>query len=168
MLTRAYDDKYWPADLLPVRDQLPRVKAVVVFGGEVPDGCLELDALLAESDVVTLHASLTPASTGLLDDRRLRLMKPTAFIVNTSRGPIVGEAAFIDTMKRRAIRRAALDVFNIEPLPKGHPLATLDNVVLSPHLGYASEDNMRQYFIDAVENLEAWLGGNPIRVMGAH
>ena len=124
--------------------------------------------LFRRSDIVSVHLVLSERTTNLIGAKEFALMKPDSIFVNTSRGPIVDEAALVDTMKRRAIRRAALDVFNIEPLPKGHVLTTLDNVVLSPHLGYASEDNMRQYFVDAVENLEAWLAGNPIRVMAHH
>ena len=124
--------------------------------------------LFRRSDVLSVHLVLSERTTNLIGAKDFALMKPDSIFVNSSRGPIVDEAALVDTMQRRAIRRAALDVFNIEPLPKGHVLTTLDNVVLSPHLGYASEDNMRQYFVDAVENLEAWLAGNPIRVMGAH
>ncbi len=123
------------------------------------------EELFARSDVLSVHLVLSERTTNLIGTKEFALMKPDSIFVNTSRGQIVDEAALIDTMQRRAIRRAALDVFNIEPLPKAHALTALDNVVLSPHLGYASEDNVRQYFVDAVENLESWLAGNPIRVL---
>ncbi len=123
------------------------------------------DELFARSDIVSVHLVLSDRSRGLVGAKEFGLMKPDSIFVNTSRGPIVDEAALIDTMQRKAIRRAALDVYNIEPLPAGHPLSKLDNVVLSPHLGYASEDHVRQYFVDAVENIEAWFAGEPIRIV---
>ena len=105
----------------------------------------ELDALLAESDVVTLHASLTPASTGLLDDQRLRLMKPTAFVINTSRGPLVDEASLIAALREGRLAGAGLDVFDQEPLPAGHPLTTLPTAVLTPHLGWTTDAGYAQF-----------------------
>lgn len=122
------------------------------------------DELFARADIVSVHLVLSDRTRGLVGAREFGLMKPDSIFVNTSRGPIVDEAALVDTMQRKAIRRAALDVYDIEPLPVDHVLRKLDNVVLSPHLGYASEDNYRQYFVDALENIEAWLAGNPIRV----
>lgn len=123
------------------------------------------EELFRRADVVSVHLVLSDRTRGLIGAPEFALMRPDAIFVNTSRGPIVDEAAFIDTMRRGAIRRAALDVYDVEPLPKDHPLRTLDNVVLSPHLGYASEDNMRQYFHDAIENIEAWFAGKPIRIV---
>jgi phosphoglycerate dehydrogenase-like enzyme len=122
------------------------------------------EELFSRSDIVSIHLVLSDRTRGLVGAKEFALMRPDAIFLNTSRGPIVDEAALIDTLQRKAIRRAALDVYDIEPLPKDHVLRTLDNVVLSPHLGYASEDNYRQYFVDGVENIEAWFAGAPIRV----
>lgn len=121
--------------------------------------------LFARSDIVSVHLVLSDRTRGLVGVPEFAAMRPDAIFVNTSRGPIVDEAAMIDALQRKAIRRAALDVYDIEPLPVDHPLRSLDNVVLSPHLGYASEDNIRQYYVDGVENIEAFLAGKPIRIV---
>lgn len=121
--------------------------------------------LFARADVVTVHLILSDRTRGLIGAAEFAAMRPDAIFVNTSRGPIVDEPALLDTMRRKAIRRAALDVYDVEPLPVDHPLRRLDNVVLSPHLGYASEDNIRQYYVDGVENIEAFLAGKPIRIV---
>lgn len=122
------------------------------------------EELFRRSDVLSVHLVLSDRTRGLIGAPEFALMKPDAIFVNTSRGPIVQEAALIDVLKRKAIGRVALDVYDVEPLPKDHVLRTFDNLVLSPHLGYASLDNYRQYFVDAVENLEAWFDGKPIRI----
>lgn len=126
----------------------------------------DLDALLAESDVVTLHASLTPASTGLLDDRRLRLMKPTAFLVNTSRGPLVDEQALIAALRDGRLAGAGLDVFDQEPLPAGHPLTTLPTAVLTPHLGWTTDAGYAQFAAAACDVLFAFLDGRDVPGFG--
>lgn len=123
------------------------------------------EELFRRSDVVSVHLVLSERTRGLIGAPEFALMGPDSIFVNTSRGPIVQEAALIDTLQRKAIGRAALDVYDVEPLPKDHPLRKLDNVVLSPHLGYASKDNIRQYFVDTVENIEAFLAGKPIRIV---
>ena len=92
-------------------------------------------------------------------------MKPSAILVNTSRGPIVEEAALIEALRARRIRAAGLDVYDEEPLPPDHPLRGLDNVVLTPHLGYVTEGTYRMFFEDMVENIEAWRAGAPVRVL---
>ena len=92
-------------------------------------------------------------------------MKSTAIFVNTSRGPIVDEAALIDVLKSGRIRGAGLDVYDIEPLPAHHPFRTMENVVLSPHLGYATQANFRAYYADTVECIIAWRNGAPVRVV---
>jgi phosphoglycerate dehydrogenase-like enzyme len=97
----------------------------------------------------------------------LALMKPAAFLVNTSRGPIVDESALIDALRNRRIGGAGLDVFDAEPLPVDHPLRKLDNVVLTPHLGYVTEDNYRAYFKDMVADIRGFLDGKPINVLSA-
>jgi phosphoglycerate dehydrogenase-like enzyme len=92
-------------------------------------------------------------------------MKPSAFLINTSRGPLVHEGALLDTLRNRRIAGAGLDVYNEEPLPVNHPLLELDNVVLSPHLGYVTTDNFRGFFTNAVEDIVAFQKGAPVRVI---
>jgi glyoxylate reductase len=128
-------------------------------------GGLPLDELLATADVVSLHVPLTEESRRLIDAAALARMKPTAVLVNTSRGPIVDEAALVDALRRRAIAGAALDVFDVEPLPAGHPLLALDNVVLTPHVGYVTKETYEVFYGDAVEDVLAFLDGNPVRVI---
>jgi D-3-phosphoglycerate dehydrogenase len=123
------------------------------------------EALLQQADFVTIHVVLSPRSRGLIGAQELALMKPTAFLLNTSRGPIVEEVALINALRNRRIAGAGLDVFDIEPLPVDHPLRTLDNVVLSPHLGYVTTDNFRGCYTGVVEDIRAFLDGKPIRVM---
>ena len=122
-----------------------------------------LDRLMAESDVLTIHTILSQRTRGIIGDAQLRLMKPTALLVNTSRGPIVNEAALLSALREKRIRGAALDVFDVEPLPVDHPLRTLDNVLITPHLGYVSEASYRIYFNDVVADIAAWLDGKPLR-----
>jgi phosphoglycerate dehydrogenase-like enzyme len=128
----------------------------------------ELDALLAEADVVTIHASLTPTSRGLLDARRLALMKPSAYLINTARGPIVDEEALISALAARRIAGAGLDVFDVEPLPAGHPFTTLDNVVLAPHLGWTTDDGYRRFAESAADVLLAYLDGREVPQFKGH
>lgn len=125
-----------------------------------------LDTLLREADVVTIHLILGKASRGLIGSRELGLMKPTALLVNTSRGPIVDEAALIDALANRRIAGAALDVFDREPLPLDHPFRRLDTVIATPHIGYVTEATYRVYFTEALEDIAAWLAGTPVRVVG--
>ena len=137
-----------------------------------PDRCREVgveyagkEDLLAQADFVTIHVVLSPRTRGLIGAKELGLMKPTAYLVNTSRGPIIDEAALISALKDRRIAGAGLDVFDIEPLPSDHPLRRLDNVVLTPHLGYVSLQNYRAYFAGVVEDIRGFLDGKPVRVM---
>ena len=123
------------------------------------------DDLLRRSDIVTIHLVLSGRSRGLLGAEDLRQMKPTAYLVNTSRGPIVDEAALVAALRDRTIAGAALDVFDVEPLPAGHPFRDLDNVVLSPHVGYVSKENYQVFYGDAVEDILAFLAGAPVRVI---
>jgi phosphoglycerate dehydrogenase-like enzyme len=119
----------------------------------------ELDDLLRESEVVSLHAALTPGSRGLIDARRIALMKPSAVLVNTARGAIVDEAALVAALAERRIAGAGLDVFDLEPLPAGHPLARLDNVVLTPHLGWPTDQAYARFSEAAADVLLAYLDG---------
>jgi phosphoglycerate dehydrogenase-like enzyme len=123
------------------------------------------EALLAEADIVSLHVVLSPRTRGLIGPKELALMKATAYLVNTARGPIVDEAALIAALKDKRIAGAGLDVYDIEPLPADHPLRALDNVVLSPHLGYVTVENFRTCYAGVVENIRAFLDGKPIRLL---
>lgn len=138
-----------------------------------PERCAEvgvthagsLDNLLRESDVVSLHVTLNEKSRGLLGARELALMKPDAYLVNTSRGPLIDEQALIAALSERRIAGAGLDVFDREPLPEDHPLRRLDNVVATPHLGYVTLEGYRIFYGQAVEDIRSWLAGKPVRVL---
>ena len=125
------------------------------------------EALLSESDVVTIHLVLSGRTRGLIGATELSLMKPSAYLVNTSRGPIVDEAALIDVLRSGAIAGAGLDVFDIEPLPVDHPLRSIPNTVLTPHMGYVTSETYRVFYGDAVEDISAFLAGSPVRVISA-
>jgi phosphoglycerate dehydrogenase-like enzyme len=126
-----------------------------------------LDELLRTSDIVTIHLVLSNRTRGLIGARELGLMQPTALLINTSRGPIVDETALVATLKEKRIVGAGLDVFDKEPLPAGHPLRSLENVVATPHLGYVTEETYRLCYGEAVENIAAWLAGKPARIVKA-
>jgi phosphoglycerate dehydrogenase-like enzyme len=126
---------------------------------------VEKDALFAQADIVTLHVNLNDSSRGLVGAAELGRMKPTAYLVNTSRGPVVEEAALLAALKRRKIAGAAIDVYDVEPVAKGHPYFELDNVIVTPHLGYVIEENLRINYTSAVENIRAFLDGKPIRLV---
>jgi phosphoglycerate dehydrogenase-like enzyme len=119
--------------------------------------------LFAESDVVTIHMPLSDVSRGLVAAQDLAQMKPTAYLINTSRGPIVDEPALVDALSERRIAGAALDVYDTEPLPPQHPLRSLRNTLLLPHIGYVTTDNYRAWFGQVVEDIVAWAEGSPIR-----
>jgi len=123
--------------------------------------------LLRQADFITIHVVLSPRTRGLMGAKDLSLMKPTAYLINTSRGPIVEEAALVAALTEKRIAGAGLDVFDVEPLPLDHPLRRLDNVVITPHLGYVSVQNYRAYFAGVVEDIRAWLDGKPVRAMTA-
>lgn len=123
------------------------------------------DDLFARADVLSVHLVLSGRSRGLVGAPELAAMKPTAMLVNTSRGPIVDEAALVDALRRKEIAVAALDVYDVEPLPSEHPLRTLDNVVLTPHIGYVTREAYEIFYRDAVEDIAAFQAGSPIRVM---
>jgi phosphoglycerate dehydrogenase-like enzyme len=125
------------------------------------------DDLLARSDVVTIHTRLSDRTRGLVGAREIELMKPSAVLVNTSRGPIVDERALLAALRRRAIAGAALDVYDREPLPADHPLREAPRTLLTPHLGYVSDGNYEIFYRDAVEDIAAFLRGEPVRVLNA-
>jgi phosphoglycerate dehydrogenase-like enzyme len=130
-----------------------------------PYGVTAVDkrTLFAESDVLTIHMPLSDASRGLIGAEDLALMKPTAYLINTSRGPIVDEAALVAALREQRIAGAGLDVYDVEPLPPDHPLRSLRNTLLLPHIGYVTTDNYRVWFGQVVENILAWSDGAPIR-----
>jgi len=123
------------------------------------------DDLLERSDVVSLHLRLSDRTRGILGARDLSLMKPTAFLVNTSRGPLVDESALVEALASGGIAGAGLDVFDEEPLPAGHPLLTAPRTVLSPHLGYVTDGGYEVFYGDAVEDIVSWQAGAPLRVL---
>jgi phosphoglycerate dehydrogenase-like enzyme len=121
--------------------------------------------LLKESDWLSLHLILSERSKSIIGAAELALMKSSAWLVNTSRGPLVDEAALIEALAKRGIAGAALDVFDTEPLPTGHPFRTIDNVLCTPHLGYVTQGTYKVFYEDTVYNLLAWMDGSPIRLM---
>ncbi|WP_437745343.1 D-2-hydroxyacid dehydrogenase family protein [Sorangium sp. So ce1504] len=121
------------------------------------------DDLFAGADVVSVHLVLSPRTRGLVGAAELGRMKPTAFLVNTSRAPLVDEAALLAALRARRIAGAALDVFEPEPLPADHPLLALDNTVITPHLGYVTEEGYRLVYGQAVEDIRAFLDGKVLR-----
>ncbi len=128
---------------------------------------VDRDALFRESSVVVVCQKLSDRTRGLVGAHELALLGPTGYLVNTSRGPIVDEAALVAALTDGTIAGAGLDVFDTEPLPLDHPLRTLDNVVVTPHLGYVSREAYRIFYGEAVEDVLAWLDGSPVRVLTA-
>jgi phosphoglycerate dehydrogenase-like enzyme len=123
--------------------------------------------LFRNADIITIHLVLSERSRGLIGAKELGLMKKSAYLINTSRGPIVDEKALIAVLSAKQIAGAGLDVFDAEPLPLDHPFRKMDNVVITPHLGYVSEQNYRKYFPDIAEDIRAFLDGKPVRVIAA-
>jgi D-3-phosphoglycerate dehydrogenase len=135
-----------------------------------PEKCAEAgvsyaskEELFENADVITVHVVLGPRSRGLVGKEDLLRMKPTAYIVNTARGPIIDEAALLEVLQQKKIAGAGIDVFSVEPLPVDHPFRKLDNMVLTPHLGYATEDSFRNHYTQMVEGIDAWFKGEPLR-----
>ena len=126
---------------------------------------VDKDVLLRESDVVTLHLVLSDRSRNTIGAAELALMKPTAHLVNTSRGPLVDTAALEAALRDGTIAGAALDVYDVEPLPAGASIASAPNTVLTPHLGYVTRQNYGHFYGGALEALKAWMAGAPIRVI---
>lgn len=129
-------------------------------------GYVTKDELFAQADIVSVHVILSSRTRGLIGTNDIARMKRTAYIVNTARGPIIDESALLAALRDRRIAGAGLDVFSEEPLPREHPIRALDNVVLTPHLGYITAENFAVMYGGMVEAIEAWLSGTPIRVMG--
>lgn len=125
---------------------------------------VEKAALFEQADVVSVHLVLSERTRGLVGRPELARMKPTAFLINTSRGPIVDEAALIEALEAGRIAGAGLDVYDVEPLPPDHPLRRLPNVTLSPHLGFVTREMLSAFYADTVEAVAAWLDGAPIRI----
>jgi phosphoglycerate dehydrogenase-like enzyme len=137
-----------------------------------PDKCRDAgadyvsrDDLFRRADFLSIHVQLSERTRGLIGANELASMKNTACLINTSRGPIVDETALIAALRDKRIAGAGLDVFDVEPLPIDHPFRKLDNVVLTPHLGYVTEQNYRAYFAGTVEDIRAFLDGKPVRVL---
>jgi phosphoglycerate dehydrogenase-like enzyme len=143
----------WSQNLTPERCQEVGVEAV------------SRDELFRRADFLSIHLQLSPRTRSLVGARELGLMKGSAYLINTSRGPIVEEAALIAALREKRIAGAGLDVFDIEPLPVEHPLRALDNVVLTPHLGYVVEQNYRAFFGGTVDAIRGFLDGKPVRVL---
>jgi D-3-phosphoglycerate dehydrogenase len=137
-----------------------------------PERCKEVgveysakEDLFRNADVVTIHLVLSDRTRGLVTGKELGLMKKTTFLVNTSRGPIVEEKALIDALNAKQIAGAGLDVFDVEPLPLDHAYRKMDNIVITPHLGYVSLQNYERYYPDIVDNIRGFLDGKPSRVV---
>jgi len=120
--------------------------------------------LFEQADVLSVHLVLSERSRGLVDAQALSWMKPTAYLINSSRGPIVDETALIDALRQQRIAGAALDVFDIEPMPADHPYRSLDNVLATPHIGYVTQNNYHLFYSQIIEDIQAWHAGKPIRV----
>jgi phosphoglycerate dehydrogenase-like enzyme len=145
----------WSQNLDPDAAKKAHVKAV------------SKEEMFSSSDVVTVHYKLSPRSEGLVGAAELALMKPSAYLVNTSRGPIVDSAALLSALRSGSIAGAALDVYDVEPLPLSDPLRSAPNVVLTPHLGYVTEESYQVFYSDAAEDIVAYANGSPVRVLSA-
>jgi phosphoglycerate dehydrogenase-like enzyme len=122
------------------------------------------EELFQTADIVTVHLVLSSRTKGIIGAPEFGLMKPTAYFINTSRGPLIDENALINTLKCRAIAGAALDVYDVEPLPASHPFRSLDRLLVTPHIGFVTNETYKIFYRDTVENIAAWLSGAPMRV----
>jgi len=143
----------WSANLTPERC----AESGVVYASR--------EALFATSDIVTVHLVLSDRTRGLIGATEFQMMKPTAYLVNTSRGPIIQESALVSALQSGSIAGAGLDVYDTEPLPQNHPLRGLDNAVLTGHTGYVMRENYTTGYRGAVEAISAWLNGKPVRLL---
>ena len=128
---------------------------------------VEKDDLLRQADYVSLHVVLSERTRNIIGARELALMKPTACLINTSRAGLVDQQALLAALNEKRIAGAALDVYDVEPLPRDHPLQRAPNTVLTPHLGYVTAETYAVFFREALEDIEAFLGGKPARVLNA-
>jgi len=126
---------------------------------------VEKDELFRHSDALSIHLILSERTRGIVGARELNMMKSTAYLVNTSRGEIVDEAALLKVLQEKRIAGAAIDVYGVEPLPADHAFRKLDNVLLTPHIGYVSAENLAKMYRDAIEDIVAFLEGKPVRVL---
>jgi phosphoglycerate dehydrogenase-like enzyme len=126
-------------------------------------GYASKEELFATADIITIHVVLSERSHGLVGAADLARMKPTAYLVNTARGPIVDEAALLEALRQKKIAGAGIDVFATEPLPVDHPFRKLENLVLTPHLGYATVEGFRNHYAQMVEAIDGWFKGEPVR-----
>lgn len=132
---------------------------------QVGVGFVSKDELMATSDIISIHVVLSQRTRGLISRADIARMKPTSYLINTARGPIVDEDALLDALRERKIAGAGLDTYAIEPLPVDHPFRKLDNIVTTPHLGYVTEQGYRKFYSDMVEDIRGWIDGKPVRVI---
>jgi phosphoglycerate dehydrogenase-like enzyme len=125
---------------------------------------VDKDDLFRLSDIVSIHVQLSDRTRGLVTARELALMKPDSYLINTSRGPIVVESDLIAALRSGTIAGAGIDVFDVEPPPPDHPFRTMDNVTITPHIGYVTSETLRAFYADTLEAVAAFAGGNPIRI----
>jgi phosphoglycerate dehydrogenase-like enzyme len=125
---------------------------------------VEKDQLFAEADILSIHVVLSERTRGLIGARELGLMKPQAWLINTSRGPIVDEPALIEALKAGRLAGAGVDVYGTEPPAPDHPFRSMDNVTLTPHLGYVTRETLHAFYSDTIENVAAWLDGRLERI----
>ncbi|MBO6520349.1 MAG: D-2-hydroxyacid dehydrogenase family protein [Rhodospirillales bacterium] len=132
---------------------------------EVGVRLVDRDTLFETSDVISIHLILSERTTGLVGEKELKQMKPTSYLVNTSRGPIVDEGALVNALSSGEIAGAGVDVYEVEPLPADHPLRSLENAVLTGHTGYVVKELYELVYAQAVDNVKAWMDGTPTRVL---
>jgi phosphoglycerate dehydrogenase-like enzyme len=137
----------------------------VIAWSQNMDTPLTKEELLRRSDIVTIHLRLSERTRGLIGEAELAQMKPTAYLINTSRGPIVDEHALLKALSNGTIAGAGIDVYETEPLPADHPLRSAPNTVLTPHIGYVTDASYARFYGDAVEDIRAFLEGEPVRVI---
>ena len=126
---------------------------------------VDKDTLFKDSDIVSVHVRLSDRTKGLVGARELNLMKPTSYLVNISRGPIVDEPALIKALRTKAIAGAALDTFDVEPLPADHPFLKLPNTIIAPHNGYVTQESYEAFYGGVLEDIRAFASGESIRVV---
>ena len=141
-----------------------RVVVAKRLGAPADEDRMELTQLLAIADILSLHCPLNDSTRGLIGARELALMKPGAYLINTSRGPIVVEADLLAALRAGKIAGAGLDVFDEEPPPRAHPFRTMDNVTVAPHLGYVTREALTAFYVDTLEAVAAFVNGALIRI----